>query len=381
MGVDPADAANQAASELISGGEFSLGYNNFDVADDMVVDPATGQVRQGANLLYQDKWADELFENSTRSETYLSISNNADNVGTFFSVGYLNDEGYALNSGFDRYTGRGAIDYNVNDHIDIGGSINYARTEQDAPVQNVGSSTYSNLFSWARNVAPIYPVYGRDEAGANILDTDGNQVYDFGQANDGIPGVRPYGAFNNPVATSLLDIDKNTRNNISSRVYTKIKFLTDFKFTYNFSADLVNSDIIAFATPIGGDASGVNGRLTSTNSNLKSFANQQFLEYSKSIDNHTFGILIGHESNQRDFSSLSAQKTEALITDLPVLNNAANIQYATGSENFYRVEGYLSRLNYDFNDRYFFNASFRRDGSSVFSSDNRWGNSNKIFSQ
>ncbi len=372
-GVAPTDAANQAAAELISGGEYSLGYNNYNVADDMVIDPTTGQVRQGANLLYQDKWADELFSNSTRSETHLSISNRADNVGTFFSVGYLNDAGYALNSGFDRYTGRGSIDYNVNDHIDVGGSINYARTEQDAPVQNVGSTTYSNLFSWARNVAPIYTVYGRDESGANILDANGERVYDFGLATDNIPGVRPYGAFNNPVATSLLDIDKNTRNNLSSRVYTKIKFLKDFKFTYNFSVDLVNSDIIAFATPIGGDASGVNGRLTSTNSNLTSYANQQLLEYSKSMGDHNFGILVGHESNQRDFSSLSAQKTEALITDLPVLNNAANIQYANGFENYYRVEGYLSRLNYDFKDKYFLNASFRRDGSSVFSADNRWG--------
>ncbi len=372
--LSAADAAAQAAAEVVSGGEFSLGYNNYDVADDQLIDPNTGRLNSSANLLYQDLWADELFEPSTRKETYLSIRSKTDKVGSFFSVGYLDDAGFALQSGFERITGRGAIDFDVNDAISVGGNINYANTQQDAPVQNVASNTYSNLFSWARNVAPIYPVYGRDESGNFIRDANGDRVFDFGESGDGIPGVRPYGAFNNPVATSLLDIDKNSYDNLSARTYAHINFLEDFTFSYVFSVDYVGGNVTAFSTPIGGDASGVNGRLTTTSNKATTVVHQQLLNWRKEFGDHSVAVLLGHESNQYDFSLLRAQKTEALLTNLAVLNNATNVQYAEGYEKEYTVEGFFSRLNYDFRSKYFINASFRREGSSVFHPDNRWGN-------
>ncbi len=373
QGISADTAAMIAAAELISGGEFSLGYNNYNLPDDQVLDPSTGKVRAGANLLYQDLWAEELFSPSSRNETHLGVRSMTDKTNAFFSLGYLDDSGYALKSGFQRITGRGSMDFKPSKWLKVGGNINYANTQQDAPVQNVGSSTYSNLFSWARNVGPIYPVYARDENGALMLDQNGDKIYDFGQVGDGIPGVRPYGAFNNPVATTLLDIDKNSRDNLSTRVYGRITFLEDFDFTYNLSADYIGSNITTFATPVGGDASGVNGRLTTTATTALTVAHQQLLNWKKSFGEHTFAALAGHESNDYHFSSLSASKTQALLGDLAVLNNATNIQFATGFETDYRVEGYFSRLNYDFRNKYFINASFRRDGTSVFSPESRWG--------
>ena len=374
MGTAPADAATQAAAQLISGGEFSLGYNNYNVADDQVIDPNTGQLNPNASLLYQDNWEDQLFDASTRSELYLSLKSNAGNIGTFFSVGYLDDQGYALNSGFERITARGALDFAVNDNIDVGGSVNYANTVQDAPIQNVGSSTYSNLFSWARNVGPIYPVFARDANGALMTNPDGSSLYDFGEADDGVPGVRPYGAFNNPVATSLLDFDENNLDNLSGRVYATVRFLKNFKFTYNFSTDLVNGSFSQLATPIGGDAKNANGRITSTNTKAVTLAHQQLLSWTKDLGDHSLGILMGHESNEYKFDLLRGQKTEALISSLPRLSNGANIQFLDGYGKDYNVEGFFSRINYDYKEKIFINASFRRDGSSVFHPDNRWGN-------
>jgi TonB-linked SusC/RagA family outer membrane protein len=373
QGMNADTAALTAAKELISGGGFSLGYNNYDVADSMVIDPATGKIREGANLKYNDSWYDELFQPALRSETHVSLSGNTDKTSTYLSFGYLNDGGYALQSDFSRITTRFSVDHRVNKHIEVGSNVNYAQTQQNAPLQNVGSNTYSNLFSWARNVAPIYPVYGYDENGDPILDANGDQVWDFGTNDDGIPGVRPYGAFNNPVATSLLDIDNNSRDNLSGRFYAKINFLKNFSFRYNLTADYIGSNITEFATPIGGDASNVNGRLTSTNTRANTINNQQLLNYTTGSNGHSINFLIGHESTDYQFSSLSAQKTQALISDIPFLNNATSIQYATGARSTYRVEGYFSSLNYSKDDKYFVNASLRRDGSSVFSPEARWG--------
>lgn len=372
-GETPEDAAAMAAVGLIDG-DFGLGYNNYNVPGDQLIDPATGNLNPNAQLLYRDDWAEELFGTSARTETYLSLRSRSDKVGTFFSMGYLDDQGYALNSGFERITGRGSFDYNVNEWIKVGANVNYANTVQDAPIQNVATNTYSNLFSWARNVAPIYPVYARDANGDFIRDENGDRIYDFGEAGDDIPGVRPYGAFNNPVATSLLDQDENVVDNLSGRAFFTVNFLRNFDFTYNLSADFFNSNITAFSTPIGGDAKGVNGRLTTTANRGVTIAHQQLLNWRREFDLHNVAVLVGHESTAYDFNLLRGQKTEALIGNLPVLNNAASIQYLQGYEKEYRVEGFLSRLNYDYDDKYFINASFRRDGSSVFAPENRWGN-------
>lgn len=374
QGMNADTAAITAAKGLISGGDFSLGYNSFNgLEDSMVIDPGTGKVRSGGTPRYTDSWAGELFAPALRTETHIGLSSNTEKTSTYLSFGYLDDAGYALQSDFSRVTTRFSVDHRVNKLLEIGSNVNYAQTQQNAPLQNVASNTYSNAFSWARNIAPIYPVYAYDENGNPINDLNGDQLWDFGTNNDGIPGVRPYGAFNNPVATSILDIDNNSRDNLSGRFYAKFNLSDKLTFTYNLSADYVGSSITEFATPVGGDASNVNGRLTATNTRANTIANQQLLNYRTGANGHSLSVLLGHESNDRTFTSLSAQKTQALISDIPYLNNATSIQYATGFRNTYAVEGYFSSVNYSKDDKYFVNASLRRDGSSVFAKDVRWG--------
>lgn len=369
----PAQAAQIAASGLVNG-PFGLGYNNYDVADDQIVDPNTGMLNPNANLLYHDDWLEEMFDNSIRKETYVSLQSKQNNVNSFLSFGYLDDEGYAVNSGFERVSGRASFTFDVSEALQIGASANYANTIQDAPIQNVASNTYSNLFSWARNIAPIYPAYAYDENGDRIYNDDGSTLYDFGTNDDGIPGVRPYGGSLNALATSVYDIDQNILDNLSGRAYATINFLQDFSFTYNFSADYIGSNITALATPIGGDAATVDGRLTTTSNRHLSLAHQQLLSWSKGFGDHTISLLAAHESSDFNFRLVRGQKTSVLVSDVPSLNNATNTVYLEGFEKDYRIEGFLFRANYDFREKLFVNASYRRDGSSVFHPDNRWGN-------
>src|SRR5690606_20571085 len=154
-GLSETDARTYAAAELIDGTSYGLGYNNYNIPGDQVVLPETGRINPAASLLYHDDWSEELFKPATRQEYYISLRSKTDQVSTFFSLGYLDDAGYVIQSGFSRVTSRLAIDYDYNEKLKFGGSVNYARTDQDAPLGNVASNTYSNLFSWARNVAPI----------------------------------------------------------------------------------------------------------------------------------------------------------------------------------------------------------------------------------
>lgn len=375
LGEDNTTASAAAASGLITGGDAPLGYNIYGAPDNAIIDPSTGRLASGLQqVMTLDNWEDELFNQSSRQEYHLGIRSSGENTSTYFSLGYLDDEGYAINSGFSRISSRLSIDYNATDWLDFGGAFNYAFTDQDAPLATVGSATYSNTFSWVRNVAPIYPIYAHDATTKELLlDADGNRIFDFGEADNGYYGTRPYGAFNNPVATGLADVDNFLTHNITSRFYTKARFLNDFQLELRGSGDIVSGEFTTFATPIGGDAKNANGRLTQGRNNATTLSGQQLLTWDKDFDEHNIKILLGHESTKYKFTYTNAQRTEVAIGTLPVLDNSANFQALRGFEKNYAVEGYFASANYSYRNRYFVNANIRRDGSSVFHPNNRWG--------
>ncbi|MEQ3498248.1 SusC/RagA family TonB-linked outer membrane protein [Tenacibaculum sp. SSH1-16] len=374
-GTAPDAAANQAAAGLITGGPLAIGYNSFNVADDQLIDPVTRKINPNARLLYQDSWLDESYLSGIRKENYLSMNYNNNNVNTFFSVGNLSDEGIIVNSGFERTTARFSSEYKPTEWLKFGGSINYAHTDTDNPLGGFGSASVSNIAGWARGTAPVYPVFSRSADGSIIRNSNGDPLYDFGQGTGGAIGTRPaFKANANPVGTSALDINENISDNISGRLNASVKFWNDFEFSYNFSADITNANITRYATPEGGDALSFNGRITSRSNRGMTIANQQLLNWNKELGKHSLSFLLGHESNNYNFRLLAGQVTETVIGNLPVLDNGVNIQFLTGYQKDYTVEGYFSRVTYDFDDKYFINASFRRDGSSVFHPDNRWGN-------
>ena len=349
---------------------YQLGYNVYNVPNDEVIDPTTGEINPNATLLYNEKWSDYLFKEKFSTRAFVSGSVGSETSQTYFSLGHEKNEAYLVNSNFERITANFSVQQIYNENLKFGGNINYAHTYQNIPDQG----GISGAFSWSRSIGPIYPVFGYELDGSPILDALGNQIYDFGDGTGGTPQRRNFGSFANPYATALLDQKKNTADNLNGQIFLDYTFLNDFNFRYNVSADLFSRHRVDFDTGVGGDAGGVDGR--STPSALRDFTKtqQQLLTWNKKYGNHKIEILLGHENSQEDFVFLSGEKTTFLLPQETVLNQGINIQDLTNYEWQYAVEGYFSRINYDFNNKYFLNASFRRDASSVFSPDNRWGN-------
>ncbi|WP_242091679.1 SusC/RagA family TonB-linked outer membrane protein [Aestuariivivens sediminicola] len=371
-GETPTDAANIAADNMVqdnAGTGFSLGYNNYDVPDNQIIDPLTGKLNPSANLLYYDDWNEYMFNNSFSTRTFLSINGGDETSKFYFSLGHQNDKAYAIRSNFERVTANISLEKTIKENLTIGGTMNYAHTVQNIPDQG----GYAGAFTWSRSIAPIYPIFGYNLDGSPVLDSNGNQVYDYGDGQTGTPQIRRYASFANPYATTLLDIKKRTTDNFNGLAFLKYNFLEDFTFTYNISGDLRSRHGVSFDTPLGGDAYGVEGRSTPNAWRNFSFGQQQLLTWNKSFGNHNFNVLVGHETGDQSYVYLDAQKTKFLLPDQTVLDYGVNFQYITNYEFDYRIEGYLSRVNYDFSNKYFLNASYRRDASSVFHPDNRWG--------
>ncbi|MDR2283793.1 MAG: SusC/RagA family TonB-linked outer membrane protein, partial [Sphingobacterium sp.] len=369
-GDSDTDARQGATNDLFE----DLGINPFNVANDAIVDPLTGKINPSAKLLYQDDWSKYLFKNSFRQEHNLNIRYGNDKVTTYLSGGYLKDNGYVVNSGFDRASARANVEFKPYDFLKVGTNLNYAGTKMKNPQAGKETTTFSNLFSWTRSIAPIYPIFARDASGNILRSDEGRELYDWGRGETVGSLRRPYIANMNPYATTLLNTQTNSNANLGLRAFASIDFLNDFNFTYNLSYDYLSGNRFRYGTEEGGDDQPYGGSITNATIFDKTLTNQQFITYKKTFGLHDLNIMVGHEVSDYKSEMLAGTKTNLVIPNNVIIGNASKYSSLNGYNDNYKVEGYLSRVNYNYNSKYYASASFRRDGSSVFHPDHRWGN-------
>jgi len=361
------DATTQSYMERL-GGEV---YNPFDVSSELLIDPTTGKIVSNANLKYHDNWFDEtLRDDNLRQEYQLSIKGGNEKSQYLISLGYLDDKGIVSNSEFNRYSARLNLDSKLKEWMKVGMNTNYSLTEQNY-LTNRGTS-YNNIWFSSLAIAPIYPVYERNADVSIVIDSEGNKVFDYGE-------TRPYANGYNSVALLYDDSYSVNNDNLSSRIYLDldtdkdIPLIKDLKFTINFGFDYRGGDRLEYNNPIHGDGKAVNGYGDKTNFRTLSYTFNQLLNYNKSFGEHTFDLLAGHEYYDYSYARFNALKQNYLFEGLTELDGAATTISASSYTHNYRVESYLSRLNYDYSDKYYLSFSWRTDGSSRFQTDYRWG--------
>jgi TonB-linked SusC/RagA family outer membrane protein len=362
----PADAGIYASNHLV----FDLGgYNNYDVPDNQLVDPYTGRLNTNANLLYHDDWFEEAFSAGFRQENNISISGGTDKTKYFASVNYLNENSYTTQSNIERISARLNLDQEVKPWFKTGFNLSYVNLDTNSP--NVGGTNYSSIFMIGQQLGPIYPVYEYDAKGNRKYDANGKPVYDYGINM----GKRPYGANSNAIDQQANNIRETTADVINAKAYADFKFLKYFTLTLNASIENYNTNYINFQTPIGGDAYNVGGRSTKDMYRYYSMNANQLLNYSQLFaDTHQIDVLLGHEIKNDNRSELWARKENFLIPDNPELANAAVLSDASSSSAEYALEGFISQVKYNYKEKYYASASLRRDASSKFHPDIRWGN-------
>ena len=376
-GMSYLTANNYASNNLVS---QYLGYNTFSgVADTKIINPLTGKLNPAATTRkWADNWLKEPFQNGGRQEYNLNMNGGTDNTSAFMSLSYLDDKGYIVNSDFTRLSARVKVDQKLGENIKAGANISYAKTGANSPIDQEGGTNYSNMFMFSQMIAPIYPVYSYDiETGAPLMDAKGNKQYDFGSGlvknGASTSNTRTWAPQQNPLYTQNENINKTTVDNLSARAYADIKFLKDFKLTVNFAYDVFNSQATQFATPLAGDALGY-GYGYKEATNYAALNLNQLLTYTKKFGLHDINVLVGHESKSDEFWYLYGGKKNFYDPYNPEFANAGTTTELTSYTSQYKIEGYLSRAEYNYNDRYYASASFRRDGSSKFAPDVRWGN-------
>ncbi len=351
----------------------SLGYNPFNVPNDQIVG-TDGRLNPNANVIYQSlDWYDVMDRTGVRQNYNVNVSGGGEDHTVFFSASYLDEEGFVVTSGFDRLTTRLNAEFDVSDRVKIGGSANVTITEAVGP-SSAGTGSIVNPFGFAKNIGSIYPVYVNDLQGNLVLDAGGNPVFDNGE---GYPeyniGSRPFSQGRHALQELLLNDERDRDNTYGFRFFTDFEIFDGLRARINYGRDINEGLEKEYENNIIGDAQPT-GRYSEARNRRQVENFNQILTYNKSFnDIHNVDITAGHESYERTYSGSTSLAISQTAEGIYEFDNFATPVSLGGSTTNKTLEGYFIRANYNFDNKYYISASARRDGSSVFSKESRWG--------
>jgi TonB-linked SusC/RagA family outer membrane protein len=362
-----------AAQNATNGIAAQLVYNPFGVPNNQIVD-VNGQMNPNAKLLYNDfDWYSPLERNGNRTEVGFNLSARNNKSDYYFSLNYLKDQGFVIKSDFQRVNARLALNTQVKDWLKAGVNLTTAIVNSNQAAGD-GSNTFINPFVFARGIGPIYPVHAFSATGNSILDPFGNQWYDYGAHPGSIN--RPSGASpgRHIIYETLLNERKEARNSVIARTYLEAKFLRYFTFTTNAGVDLNNFRSLSYQNKIVGDGVTAGGTSTRNSNEFRTISLNQLLNYNQQFGDHNVTVLAGHEAQKNIDETFNASRRGMNFDGNIELANFVTLASANGELNRLRREGWLTRVNYGYNNKYFLDLSYRRDASSRFSPESRWGN-------
>ena len=389
QGLSPQDA-NALASARVAGSvkDGGLGYQVFTVPEGEAFIGTDGKVNPKATLgnvvsydgkdylLHPDDWMKEAYRQSLRQEYNVSVAGGVDKASFLASFGYLNNKGIVDGADMYRYAARVKADFQAKDWLKLGANVSYTNFNYNNGNSDEGSAgSVGNVFGFAASMAPIYPVYIRDAAGNIMLDARGMQMYDFGDGrNAGM--VRPNAPNANALRLITLDKDNSEGNAFTGTAFAEVRFLKDFRFTFNVGTGVTGTRHTQMNNMYYGQFATNGGTLYKEHERMFYINLQQLLNYRHAFAGvHNVDILLGHETYRRNTTSVSGYKTKLFSdTNLELGGAVIDGQQAGSSRSEYNNEGYFIRAQYDYADRIFVSGSFRRDASSRFHKDHRWGN-------
>lgn len=359
--IAPQQAAQMATDGIVN----ALGINPYGInyAKPIGTD---GKLLPGAQPLWNDNWADVLQRVAVRNQVDVDMSGGTEKGNYYFSLGYLDDKGVAIESGFKKYSTRLKLNSEVKKWLTVGANLSYTNSIQQAPPSSDSSS--GNIINVGRSIPSFYPYYERNPDGSYRRDANGNPVFDFGK-------YRPSNALQNQnlAATLPLDKNENKEDNFSGKGYLDFTFLPELKFKSSFSVDLVNYNGHYYTNPILGEGTEIGGSVTRTNSRTLSYTTSNILTFDKRFEDHHINVLGGQEFYKYDFQTISGNRSQFSLPYYYEPDAAALLGGFSGNSDKLSLLSFLGKLEYDYANKYFVSGSVRTDGSSRFSPDNRWG--------
>ncbi|HTF29118.1 MAG TPA: TonB-dependent receptor [Flavitalea sp.] len=310
-------------------------------------------------------WQDEIFRNAPTQNYEISASGGTEKTRYYISGNYMNQEGIVINSGLKRYSARINFETNLTKSIKFGINLNPSNSAYKI-VQTEKNHGKEGVIIIGLMYHPNLPARNADGSLAlgQMLNTQRS-----GESN--------VATIENPVA--LAELIDNTLNHsrILGNTFLEIDILKNLKFKTSLGLDINFMDRFFYRPKVLNSA--VEPAPTTTmnyawtnNSSTYNILSENTLVYDNSFDDHNFNVLLGYTS-QKETNSRQYLEGRNFPNDNVTTLNAAGSTSGYSEKREWSLLSYFGRLSYSYNDRYLFSTSIRRDGSSRFGKNNKWG--------
>ncbi|MDA8596287.1 TonB-dependent receptor [Flavobacteriaceae bacterium] len=363
---DPLDTANQrAVDNFVS----TMGYNPYDSSTPIGLDGKL--VSQDLN--WNTDWAENLLNDAAlRQEYSMNVSGGSKQTTYMFSANYLSQEGSIQTSNFDRLSTRLNITTEIKDWLQIGLNSSYSTSGQNFPTQS--GSSFQSPIQWIYSVSSYYPLFRRDSQGELIQDGFGDYIYDYGNTpGQTLNAQRPVLGGENAVGALYYYKQDNKRDNVSLNSFIKADITENLTWRTQATYQKYFFDSYSYVHNEYGYAANVGGRVSQNRDYTRSTNLINQLTFSDTFaENHNVKVDLIQEAFAEELSTLGAQGT-GFLPNVDVLNGATTPEGVSGYTAEQRLSSYLGRIQYNYGKKYYLEGSYRRDGSSKFAEDVRWG--------
>lgn len=315
-------------------------------------------------------WYKVVYQTGISQNHNLNVSGATESTSYFLSTGYSNQESFIKTNSFERKVFRGNVDHHLSKTITVGTNFSYSNSLNKGPNSGSLPGQAYNTGGLARlplvlnpNVSPYNPDGSYNITSTGTLGLGANTI-----------------ANNYPNAVVLLDLDKFTSSNtnVIANVYGEWEILKGLKFKTQYNINKLNTNNTTFQNPIAGDGQSNNGLAQNTfqEYNRRDWTNT--LNYVGVFGGHHLNLLAGQEEYHTTNVGTGTQRTN--LADSYFNNfqgNFLNVLSDASTGNFQSENGFRSffgNVNYDYKRKYLLSGTFRRDGFSGLSANNKYGN-------
>ncbi|MDR6941028.1 TonB-dependent receptor [Mucilaginibacter pocheonensis] len=350
------DAHNNAWVALGNGHQASdpnsARSSAYKIPEDFTTNP--GRFGNGTN------WQDVMFRSAPLQNAQVSVSGGTDKTQFLFSVGYLNQDAVLDANYYKRLSLRTNIKHKISDHFTVGTNLSFTgifdRTD--------GTAGKSDVVSLGLQSDPIFPVY--TETGSLGFRDPTSKWYRFIPYSDLIEW-HPYSL------TRQIEA-KNKSFNTLATGFLEYKIIDGLKFRTSINANLYNNSYNSYANA--GQGYGYSAVLPAqgvVRSNYSlNWLTENTITYDKQFGDHSLSALIGYTA-QHERDEYSQLVSSNFPNDLVHTLNAGTASSGTSTASEWAMVSYLARVNYNYKGRYFLTGTVRRDGSSRFGTNSKWG--------
>ena len=361
-----------------------------------------GRINAGMEPVYADPWSygkgtdwqDQVFNYNAPSQSHeLSVSGASDKVNYYLSLGYIKQEGIVGGqygrSNYDRLTLRSNTTYTLFDKKDERNWLNNITLTSQLSYANIHSKGVDANSQWgsplgsALALSPILGVYATDEQLAEYATVyAGQTLVKDDKGTFMIPGM-DYNEMVNPVASMNLPANNNWTHKFTAGFAGELQIWDNLKFKSSINFDLAFWGNEGY-TPL----FYLSGNNKAENTNANAFTAQSFswqlenvLSYNKTIGKHSFSAILGQSAFRSKGQQLGGSRMDLSEENFskPYIDNATGLQ-EDGRMSIYgayytehRLASYFARADYNYDERYMAQVTVRRDGSSRFGINNKWG--------